>query len=314
MNIDEDQLELLERRLAESVENRVRSRLFAIYGTIGAGILAAFTFFGFNLISSVEPTLTKAAIEGAEEAIQPFVQKANKAAEEASALALRSKAELDAMERFRRDAQVKLNATLGKVDEATISIEDTFRKISDDLDSAEKDVDTYRQRSTDLFLSVNYEDTIKQIAKNLDELTAAVASLRTESSSDALQKISNVDTQSPYDALVEQSIEFPIDLRTTVYFQFTGVARELAEEISRKLDDDNFIVPGEERIGAAAGKSEVRYFFPEDQLQAELFAKNTNKVLGSMGYRATVSDRFVQLAKGSPRKGVLELWLEPRLD
>lgn len=38
--MDEDKIELLERRLAESVTKRVRPALFRVYATIGAAVIA----------------------------------------------------------------------------------------------------------------------------------------------------------------------------------------------------------------------------------------------------------------------------------
>lgn len=86
----------------------------------------------------------------------------------------------------------------------------------------------------------------------------------------------------------------------------------MVEEISNNLRDGNFDIPGEERIATAANKSEVRYFFKEDMEQAKLFAAEVNDVLRAMDLQANVKARLVQLAKGSPRRGVLELWLEPK--
>lgn len=312
MQIDQDELELLERRMAERIENRVRGRLFVIYGTIGAGILATFTYFGYDIIKSIKPSLIAAATDSTKVAIQPVLDEATSAADDAVKLALRSEAELHAMENFRRDAQLRLNSTLDKVNEVTDNIESSLKEITENLDSAGKDVEAYRQRSTDLFLSVNYEDTIKEIAKNVDMLTVAVASLKTDTSSAALQNIDVSNSKATLEAVMDRSPAPLPEARTTVYFQFAGVTRELAEEISRNLDDSSFHFPGEERVAAAANKSEVRYFFEEDMDQAILLAKRANEVLESMALEANVSARFVQLAKGSPRRGILELWLEPK--
>lgn len=313
MVVDEKEFELLERRLAESVENRVRGRIFGVYGTIAAGILAAFTYFGYDIVSSIKPSVTKAASEASLKEIQPILEEVETAAEDAKRLAIRSAADLDAMETFRRNAQLRLNNTLNKVNEVTANIESALQEIRDKLDSAEKDVDTYRQRSTDLFLSVGYEEIIQDLASNVDKLTSAVASLKTETSPDALQDIDVLQSKSTLEAVLERSTNQQSDAKTTVYFQFAGVTRELAEEISGKLNHDEFTIPGEERVAAAANKSEVRYFYREDRDQAKLFAETVNSVLGSMELKENVSARFLQLAKSSPRRGVLELWLEPKL-
>ena len=58
--------------------------------------------------------------------------------------------------------------------------------------------------------------------------------------------------------------------------------------------------------------AEVRYFFDEDQAKARQLAEEVNRVLNALKMEAKVRARYVNLAKGSPRQGVLELWLEPR--
>lgn len=50
MEIDSATLELLERRLGENVEKRVRSRLFAVYGAAATAFLSAFGYFGYDAV------------------------------------------------------------------------------------------------------------------------------------------------------------------------------------------------------------------------------------------------------------------------
>ena len=312
MDIDQREFELLERQLAERIEKRVRGRLFAIYGTLGAGILAAFTYFGYDIISSIKPGVIEAASERSLAAIDPVLKQAEEAADEAEKLALRNAIELEAMSKFRKDAQLRLNTTLDGVEDVTARIETKLLTLSNELKSAEQDVDAYRQRSTDLFLSASYEATIQEIAENVALLTAAVSGLRTEDRSEEIEQLDVAMAQTTFEAVVERSSASQPGEQTTVYFQFAGVNRDIAEKIAGNIDNTEFTIPGEERLKEAAGKAEVRYFFDEDETKARQLAEEVNRVLTVLKMEAIVEARYVYLAKGSPRQGILELWLEPR--
>ncbi len=100
---------------------------------------------------------------------------------------------------------------------------------------------------------------------------------------------------------------------TTIFFQFAGSAsREQAKAISAKLAERGYKMPGEERIGSAAGLHEVRYFYEEDAETAKQAVTDINAVLAGMGFKADVEPRSLTgLSKIKPRRGASELWLEP---
>jgi hypothetical protein len=101
--------------------------------------------------------------------------------------------------------------------------------------------------------------------------------------------------------------------RPTVYLQFAGGARGRAQELTRLLALDGFILPGEERLPAAAGKSEIRYFHTEDREAAEALKKSAAQALSELGYSAKREVTIVDLTDWSgekPEPGVLELWVE----
>ena len=79
--MDEDTRELLERRLAERVEARVRGRLFAFYAAVGSIVLGVIGFFGYNIVTGLEDR----AQGYARSAVAPAVEAANTAADEARA-------------------------------------------------------------------------------------------------------------------------------------------------------------------------------------------------------------------------------------
>lgn len=110
------------------------------------------------------------------------------------------------------------------------------------------------------------------------------------------------------EVLVPEDLELPI-----VYVQFSGLAREKIEEISNILRDIGYSVPGEERLAAAAGRHEVRFFWEKDRAAAELLAADTEQVLGDLGYQDVIQVRdFTNWSDGpKPKWKTVELWLEP---
>src|SRR5215204_5011965 len=53
-DLDENTLELMERRLADQVVERVRPALFRLYAVAGSAVLTALGLFGWSLISDVK--------------------------------------------------------------------------------------------------------------------------------------------------------------------------------------------------------------------------------------------------------------------
>jgi hypothetical protein len=96
-----------------------------------------------------------------------------------------------------------------------------------------------------------------------------------------------------------------------VFFQFSILPREQARQIAQLLRDQGYSVPGEERVPAADGLHEVRYYYSHDQVSAETLADKTNQILSRLGWSdlvIAVRD-LTGLKAAKPRQGVLELWL-----
>ena len=79
MPIDDETLELLERRLAEKVEARVRGRLFKLYGGIGSGILAGLGLLGYDLYGDFKEEVNRTAKGYAQDAVRGSVSDAEAA-------------------------------------------------------------------------------------------------------------------------------------------------------------------------------------------------------------------------------------------
>jgi hypothetical protein len=83
--------------------------------------------------------------------------------------------------------------------------------------------------------------------------------------------------------------------------------------VSQKLKAIGYRLPGEERVDAAQGRREVRYFYAADKDDAEQLAQDTTKALADIGLpdKPAVTTRSMQDFSGKKNApGVLELWLD----
>ncbi len=97
--------------------------------------------------------------------------------------------------------------------------------------------------------------------------------------------------------------------------QFAGSKREQIEELTAVLKEKGITIPGEERIGSAARKHEIRYFHDQDKKEATRIAELITSALRDLGYLASqlqpvTAISFTDYRSKKPRPGVIELWLE----
>lgn len=100
--------------------------------------------------------------------------------------------------------------------------------------------------------------------------------------------------------------------RPTVYLQFDGTGRSTAQELSRRLAERGFVLPGEEQVSAATGRREVRFFHAEDERAAELLSAAAAAALREIGIPDTPPMRavdFTGFLETKPGPGILELWV-----
>jgi|GEM_PF-5980857 len=140
MEIDNDTLELLESRLGDKVETRVRRRLFGIYGAAATAFLAAFGYLGYDTVTTARTAIEKGnaemqetivslrqkAEQYAQDAVADSVASAREAAEDAQQVADTAATRLNVIDewmaaRTLRLAEIEGNvaATLGKVESVT---------------------------------------------------------------------------------------------------------------------------------------------------------------------------------------------------
>ncbi|MEE3099687.1 MAG: hypothetical protein VX463_07935 [Pseudomonadota bacterium] len=184
MAIDDETLELLERRLAERVEARVRGKLFKLYGGIGSGILAGFGLLGYDLYGDFKETVNDTAKGYAEAAVKGSVADAQAAAGEARAAAETAEtqardagAKLAAMDEWRHLGATKLQGaleTLGdltaKVGGSQTELETRLAGMRARMEEAEARIESARARGETYFLNAQYEQVILDLSAEVERM------------------------------------------------------------------------------------------------------------------------------------------------
>ncbi|NCR99644.1 MAG: hypothetical protein EWV58_02020 [Microcystis aeruginosa Ma_MB_F_20061100_S19] len=195
-------------------------------------------------------------------------------------------------------------------------------KILDDkiqkLDKISTSLDIASQRQP-LGSSVDsLQSQLKELAIQVDKLnsivTVSVQKPGGESAQAAQQRKAAIQSVISATQKAEQSLAKKRE-RTTVFFQFAGGKREQAEALSEDLKKADYIVPGEDREGGAAGKHQVRYFYTQDRVAAESLAQDATRALRNLGYSISQvpnieAKPFVSYSGKKPSQGTVELWLE----
>jgi DNA/RNA endonuclease G (NUC1) len=86
-------------------------------------------------------------------------------------------------------------------------------------------------------------------------------------------------------ALLKPKLGWDLAAGRTIYLQFAGMVREDVKSIAERLKPLGWLIPGEERTGAAAGYNEIRYGDDDDRRAAELLAADL-RALGRSSIRA----------------------------
>ncbi len=164
MEINEDTLELLERRLGERVEKRARARLVAIYGLVGSVIMGTIGFFGYDLVDGARSKVDAAVEEieddakrFAREAVADSVVIAEEATKRASRLVERVSIRLEMQddwlrqrERVLKKNEERVIEAQVKVDEISADIERRLGGILETVDEIEGQFNAQSERSKDV--------------------------------------------------------------------------------------------------------------------------------------------------------------------
>ena len=327
--MDSNEFELTRRRLEDEVRGKVEGSLFRYYRNLGSAILAALAgvgfFVGWPALRSQIDNEVKAQIST--QVTEP-VRKANEAADQARKSA--SEADKVANETLSRleDRQEQLRDQIGNInrsyEDAAILLGATksrLKAIDSNLAGLEEAVryfnDLAKRDPVGRLEIDSLKETIAKVAASAAELakllganSLIVDNAIVDTTQEQLQQVVTDQTQ----AIETNDNATQNDPRgaSTVFVQFAGGSREAIQRVTEVLKQQKWKVPGEERIGAAAGKREIRYFHESDRNAAMLLRDDLNTALQTVGLGAVQIGEIgapLDVAK-KPAKGVLEVWVE----
>lgn len=309
MNSDNDQLELLERQLAERITARVRPALFRLYATVGVAVIGALGFVSWDIVEDIKSEIKTDVTNAIDQEIGEKRTEILEQVTETRIMAKRVNRVIQRLEiqldEFQPQAE-NLDETIEKVKALNVTSQDLIAAYSQQVQPLIANVESLSNQLGALAEQVNQLNTIA-MAGEPDSDQESAGSSRQRSA--AIQSVI-VDTKDAEERFAQARS------KTTVFFQFAGGSRERAEAISAVLKKNGYIVPGEDRESGAAGKHEIRYFHDEDEAEAIRLAENMNRALANSEFRdhparVDITARsFVSYRGKKPRPGVLELWLE----
>ncbi len=309
--MDEDKIELLERRLSEKVTERVRPALFRVYAAMGAAVITILGFVGWDVVSDIKFEIKQEIKAEIQDSIVADIKEKR---DEIIELMAESKF----LAKQANGTVLKLEKQMQEFEPQANQLDETISKVNSLNIDAKNIVAMYSTEVKPL------ADNFEVLSKQLKDLAEQVSQLNLiAETTDNAQPTISVDTSVVRGAAISSVISETSDIeqkfrernRVTVFFQFAGSPRSQAEELSLALKQEGYIVPGEDRETGAARKHEVRYFHDIDEKAANKLAGDTTKILQSLDYPDIELTKieavsYVSYKKKKPREGVIELWVE----
>lgn len=306
--VNPEMLELLERRLAESVGDRVERALKMRYAGIAAAVLAAVGFSGYSIVKSQISDLVSNVLD-------PVRLEAQRTIEQ-------TKVQLEGL----RETKTKVSAVTDQVAEQIQDGANQLQRFQAKLAKQEEEFDKVLASVNDQLGTVvlRRRQLEADLAKSSAALSTSLADTRTELASLASLVAGLTEAAagggSPEEAarlgeeakavLARLQSENREGSQPTVFLQYAmTMPADVARGVAEKLKGSGYIVPAEDRMPNEA--REVRFFDARDQEPAVRLAHDATVALQAMGFdRATVDVKdFTGYGKGKPRAGTLELWL-----
>lgn len=345
MDVDSETLELLERRLAENIEKRVRTRL--IWPVMV--VVAVVGFFGYDVVSGMRDAAilkaqesVKDAVRDATAAVDEAVNDAEQAVDEVDSQVALSRSMISVIEEWMDDRRRRLTQTedeiarrMVEIDMTTKNMNATLQAVQAEIDRTDSRIEAQQSRAEALYAGAgNLADLAGQLAtlaeqvRQLDERMAvwppeeamALPAEGGDPDERPAPPPPEAQRQQTYESIIttsreigEQKSDGSAMSGQTVFIQYAGGEKAAIERVMLGLLDRGYNVPGAERVKTADGLAEVRYFFDDDADAAHLLEKAVNQLLAEAGYAEGVVATDLTGFRGTkPRPGVLELWLDPK--
>jgi len=291
---DPQRIELLERQIAERVEERVRKRLFACYAVAGTAVIATLGITGFSIGKTVQDA-----------AMQNISAKL-------------------------KDAEVKLGRvdilseqvaeTVARVKIVTDTIAPTLSQLRENFSMADEQIKTIGDKRKE------FEGILAALQTRAGQLEALNKDL-TKQMSEISFKLSNLAdpkaTSTEKEEIVRSARTIAESARTaastplptpqaTLFVQFDNIDPDTAIKISGLIRAQNYTVPSPEKVTIkSANMREIRYFYAADMAAADNLARaaeTASEAAGLPPAKTTIRD-LTTWPHSKPAIGTLELWI-----
>jgi hypothetical protein len=299
-------LELLERRLAESVGERIERTLKMRYAGIIAAVLFVLGLAGYSwienlVVKAIGPVAKDAERTMAEMNVQLELARDNK--RKLDALIEQINADADAAQRQIGAFQTRLAKQQEEFDRTLESVNDQFGAV------------LVRRRELEADLAQSSRSTVTGLAEtraevaNLARLAADLARLAAAGRSEASAEAARLEAQAQ--AILERAERAATgEHLATVFLQYgRTMPTEMARAVAEALTGKGYVVPTEDRMPGDA--REVRFFHAADRDAAAQLARDVGEALQALGVTGVAVEvlDFTGWSKARPREGTLELWL-----
>lgn len=332
--IDPNAIELVERRLAEKVSNRMLGTIktFVSFAAIfGVSSLAYLLYWvpekiETHLVETLDHEISRAVREKMEslqeQYIKPVIANTSAAAEEARITSkvteeitngLRSRVErsLSVLEEKLVNMELQITATVGKIDNKLLMVHK-------EVEESSALVLILKSQRESITADMNVlRDNLKELNGAYDTLGVSVNRI-----DGTLQDQGKYIRQTALPTSITSTTTLAADTASTsqtpvtVFVQYNAESLSQVQEISAAIRGLNYIVPGEEKTIKARNTNQVRYFYAGDRKDAELLAKKLSEATRTIGYAnlTIVADDLTKFAGTKPHQGTLEVWVDlPRM-
>lgn len=301
-------IELLERRLADSVGDRVERTLKTRYGAVFAAALFVMGLSGYSIVNNLVKELVASTVG-------PVTKEAEKSIAQMNVqldLARDTKRRLDGLvDQINVDADAarrrieEFQKRLGKLQE---EFEGVLAKIQDQLGSV-----VIRRRELEADIEGSTRGLEERLLATRDDLAILAEELRQmlarPATSDATATLEQDKRLAELVTRARTGGEGPS--WSTVLLQFAGdaTAPEHAQKLAQQLRANRYLVPTPR--AELTDNREVRYFWPEDRALAEKTAADATTALAAIGLAGvTIAIKDFSAYTGiKPRRATVELWL-----
>lgn len=323
--VDNNVIELIERRVSEKVEQDVRSRLFRSYVFTGTAVAAVLGWVGYSLISEAKQEAKnkiEMAILDNNKKIEDFKDKViadyssyfNSKKQEMDMLTKTISVGLEKSQWISQQVVEKL----AKIDSAADDVQPQLAELKEKSQQVQQELEEISVKSRNLVADVatfqqlpmrvtQLAGDVQKIALDVSKLagTGEAENAKSDILHSAVQTATNVQSTT---AKIEADQSKPI-----VFLQYnSAIPAETANLIADTLKNENIIVPGIDNTPMGNTRfRELRYFNAVDAGTAQKVAATVLDALIAANLPVgKVNVRDYTFWKGTkPKPGTLELWL-----